>query len=261
MDFKNILFAVDEGVATITFNRPKAMNALNFETFQEFGQAIARCKEDESIGAVILTGAGDKAFIAGADIAEINRIKSVKDAMLFIETGHDILRTMELMAKPVIAAVNGLALGGGTETAVACDMRFASENAKFGTPEINLGVIPGWGGTQRVARLVGVGLAKEFVMSGEFITAQRAYEISLVNRVFAPQDLMEETRKYAKKLARKPPFAMKMAKYAINFGYDLPMDNARSIEIQCVCQCFNTEDAKEGVSAFMEKRKPKFTGK
>lgn len=261
MDFKNILFEVDEGVATITFNRPKAMNALNSETFQEFGRAITRCKEDDDIGAVVLTGAGDKAFIAGADLAEVARINSVMDAMLFIETGHDVLRAMELMAKPVIAAVNGLALGGGTETAVACDMRFASENAMFGTPEINLGIIPGWGGTQRVARLVGVGLAKEIVMSGEFITARRAYEIGLINRVFAPQDLMAETRKYAKKLARKPPFAMKMAKYAINFGYDLPLDNARSIEIQCVCQCFNTEDAKEGVSAFMEKRTPKFTGK
>lgn len=261
MDFKNILFEVDEGVATITFNRPKVLNALNSETFLEFGQTIDRCKEDESIRVIILTGAGDKSFIAGADIGEVKKIQSVVDGMLFIERGHNVLRAMELMGKPVIAAVNGLALGGGVETAAACDLRFASENAMFGVPEINLGLIPGWGGTQRIARLVGVGRGKELVMSGDPITAQRAYEIGLVNRVFAPRNLMEETRKYAKKLASKPSFAMKMAKYAINFGYDLPLDNAKSLEVQCVCQCLSTEDMKEGISAFFEKRKPKFTGK
>ena len=261
MEFKNLLFEADDGVVTITFNRPKAFNAMNSETFQELSEAIEHCKNEESIKAVVLTGAGDKAFVAGADITEINTIKYVKDVMSFLELGHDTIRTMELMGKPVIAAVNGLALGGGTEIAAACDMRFASENAMFGTPEINLGLIPGWGGTQRVARLIGVGRAKEFVMSGDPITAQRAYEIGLANKIFKPEELLPETKKYAKMLAGKPSFAMKMAKYSINFGYDLALDNARNLEIQCACQCFSTEDLKEGVSAFVEKRRPVFKGR
>jgi len=261
MDFKNLLFEIQDGVAIVVFNRPKAMNALNTETFQELGRIIDHIKENDEISAVLFTGAGDKAFVAGADLAEINKKKCITDVMEFIELGHDTFRAIELMRKPVIAAVNGLALGGGTELAVSCDMRFASENAMFGTPEINLGLIPGWGGTQRVARLVGVGLAKEIVMSGEPITAKRAYEIGLVNRVLSPEELLPKTKEYAKKLGAKPGFAMKMAKYAINFGYDLPLDNARRLEIQCACQCFGTEDLKEGVSAFLEKRKPAFKGR
>lgn len=261
MDFKNLLFDVKDSLGTIAFNRPKALNALNTETFRELAEAINYCRENESVRVVVLTGTGDKAFVAGADITEVNKIQSVRDAMLFIELGHNTIRAMELLDKPVIAAVNGLALGGGTEIAAACDMRFASENAIFGTPEINLGLIPGWGGTQRVARLVGMGLAKELVMSGESITAQRAYEIGLVNKIFSPEDLLVETRKYAKKIASKPGFALKMAKCAINFGYDLALDNARNLEIQCACQCFSTEDLKEGVAAFLEKRKPKFEGR
>jgi len=261
MEFENLLFDVDNGVATITFNRPKALNALNSETFRELSRAINYCKENESVKAVVLTGAGDRAFVVGADITEISKMQSVIDVMLFVELGHNTIRAMELMEKPVIAAVNGLALGGGIEIAAACDIRFASEKAFFGTPEINLGTIPGWGGTQRVARLVGIGLAKELVMSGDPITAQRAYEIGLVNKIFKPQELMVETKKYAKMLGSKPPFAIKMAKFAINFGYDLALDNARSLEIQCTCQCFSTEDMKEGVKAFLEKRKPKFKGR
>jgi enoyl-CoA hydratase len=261
MDLNSLLFQVEDGVATVTFNRPKAMNALNSQTFFELVQVIDRVKKDDAIKALVLTGSGDKAFVAGADLAEINKKKCITDVMEFIELGHDTFRAVELMRKPVIAAVNGLALGGGTELAVSCDMRFASENAMFGTPEINLGLIPGWGGTQRVARLVGVGLAKEIVMSGEPITAKRAYEIGLVNRVLSPEELLPKTKEYAKKLGAKPGFAMKMAKYAINFGYDLPLDNARRLEIQCACQCFNTEDLKEGVSAFLEKRKPEFKGR
>jgi len=260
-NFNNLLLDVDDGAATITFNRPKALNAMNAAMFRELGQAIDHCKEDDGIKAVVLTGAGDKAFVAGADITEINEMDSIRDAMTFIELGNNTLRAMELMEKPVIAAVNGLALGGGTEIALACDIRFASENAMFGVPEINLGLIPGWGGTQRVARLVGMGSAKELVLSGEPITAKRAYEIGLINKVFVPQDLLPETKKYAKMLASKPPFAMKMAKYAINFGYDLALDNARNLEIQCACQCFSTEDLKEGVTAFLEKRKPNFKGR
>ena len=200
------------------------------------------------------------AFIVGADITEIKKRDSVEDVMIFVELGHNTLRAMELMEKPVIAAVNGLALGGGLEVAVACDMRFASERAMFGTPEINLGLIPGWGATQRVSRLAGVGFAKELVMSGEPVTAKRAYEVGLVNKMFTPEDLLVETKKYAKILGSKPAFALKMAKCAINFGYDLDLDSAIKLETQCACQCSSTEDSKEGVAAFLEKRKPIFKG-
>jgi len=260
LEYKNILLEVENQVATITFNRPKVLNAVNRETILELNNTMNRCKEDENIRAVILTGTGDRAFIAGADIAEF-KDKSPQEIMKFMELGHDTLRFIETMGKPVIAAVNGFALGGGTEIAMACDVRFASAKARFGQPEILLGLIPGWGGTQRLARLIGMGRAKELIMSGEQITAQRAYEIGLVNRVYPGEQLMDETKKFAQKLVGMPSFAIKMAKYAINYGYDLALDNARNLEIQCVSQCFSTQDIKEGLMAFLEKRKPNFIGR
>jgi enoyl-CoA hydratase len=178
-----------------------------------------------------------------------------------MELGHRTLRLIETMPKPSIAAVNGFALGGGTEIALACDIRFASEKAVFGQPEILIGLIPGWGGTQRLPRLVGMGIAKEIILGGGQINAQRAYEIGLVNKVFAPDNLLEETRKFARKLTRLPSFALKMAKDAINYGFDLSLDNANKLEVSCVAQCFSTQDQKEGMKAFLEKRKPTFTGK
>ena len=171
------------------------------------------------------------------------------------------MRLIETMPKPAIAAVNGFALGGGTEIALACDIRFASEKAVFGQPEILIGVIPGWGGTQRLPRLIGMGLAKEIILSGTQINAQRAYEIGLVNKVFPPEKLMEEARKFAAKLAALPSFALKMAKNAINYGFDMSLDNASALEIGAIAQCFATEDQKEGMSAFLEKRKPNFKGR
>jgi len=260
MEYRNILFEVENNVAVITLDRPKVLNAINLETMLEFNNAINKCKDDESIKVVILTGAGDKAFVVGADVTEF-KDKSPAEVMKFTELGHDTLRLMETMGKPVIAAVNGFALGGGTEISMACDIRFASDKARFGQPEILLGFIPGWGGTQRLARLVGIGRAKELIMSGEQITAQRAYEIGLVNKVFPAERLMEEAKKFAQKLVGMPPFAIKMAKHAINYGYDLSLDNAINLEIQCNAQCFSTQDLKEGVAAFLEKRKPNFTGK
>jgi len=260
MEYKNILFAVEGNIATITFNRPKVLNAMNLEAVQELNKAIHKCKEDENIKAVILTGAGDRAFVAGADVAYLKG-KSPQEIMKFTELAQDTLRFMETMGKPVIAAVNGFALGGGTEISMACDIRFASDKARFGQPEILLGFIPGWGGTQRLARLIGMGRAKELVLSGEQITAQRAYEIGLVNRIFPAEQLMEETKKFAQKLAGMPPFAIKMAKHAISYGYDLSLDNALNLEIQCNAQCFSTQDLKEGVAAFLEKRKPNFIGR
>ncbi|MCX7816674.1 MAG: enoyl-CoA hydratase-related protein [Syntrophales bacterium] len=259
MEFKNLLFEVEEGVATITINRPKALNALNSEVMGELNTAITNCIKDDAIKVVIITGAGEKSFVAGADIAQMVDMKP-QEAMKFMEFGIETFRLIETMPKPVIAAVNGFALGGGTELAMACDIRFASENARFGQPEILIGLIPGWGGTQRLARLVGMGRAKELIMGGEQITAQRAYEIGLVNRVFPLEQLMPETKKYAARLATLPGFALKMAKHAINFGYDLALDNAMRLETQCCAQCFSTEDQKEGMKAFLEKRKPVFKG-
>jgi len=260
MEYKNILFSVEDGIATIAFNRPKAMNAMNGETMEELYDAASVCKKDSAVKALILTGAGEKAFVAGADIAQMQNMKPA-DILSFMELGHETMRLIETMPKPSIAAVNGYALGGGTEITMACDMRFASEKAVFGQPEILLGIIPGWGGTQRLARLVGMGRAKELILSGEQINAQRAFDIGLVNRVYPPEALMDETRKFARKLAALSGFATKMAKHAINYGYDISIDSANRLEMQCIAQCFSTDDQKEGMSAFLEKRKPAFTGR
>ncbi len=259
MDYKNILFTVEDGVALLTFNRPKALNAMNSETMTELMQAATVCKNDDNIKVLVLTGAGDKSFVAGADISEMQNLRP-KEALAFMELGHETLRLIETMPKPSIAAVNGFALGGGTEISMSCDMRFASETARFGQPEILIGLIPGWGGTQRLARLVGFGRAKELIMGGDQINAQRAYEIGLVNRLYPADQLMAETKKFAAKMARLPGFALKMAKHAINYGYDLSLDNANRLETECCAQCFSTDDQKEGMTAFLEKRKPNFKG-
>ena len=260
MEYKNIMFGVEDSVAVVTLNRPEVLNALNEETMKELGSAMSECKQDGTVRVVILTGVGDKAFIAGADINEFVG-KSPAMIMDFAELGHNVVRIMETMGKPIVAAVNGYALGGGLEISMACDMRFASDKARFGQPEILLGLIPGMGGTQRLSRLVGIGLARELIMSGEQVTAQRAYEIGLVNRVFPAEQLMEGTKKFAQRLAGLPPFALRMAKYAINYGYDLALENANSLELQCFSQCWSPEDLKEGVGAFLAKRTPSFTGK
>lgn len=260
MDYKNILFNVEEEIATITFNRPKVLNAMNFEVMTELLDAATVCENDDQIKSVILTGAGDKAFVAGADISQMQD-SSTLEIQKMMELGHRTLRLIETMAKPSIAAVNGFALGGGTEISLACDVRFASEKAVFGQPEILIGIIPGWGGTQRLPRLVGMGIAKELILGGGQINAQRAYEIGLVNKVCPPENLLEEARKFASKLAKLPPFALKMAKNAMNYGYDLSLDNANKLEISCIAQCFSTQDQKEGMKAFLEKRKPTFKGK
>jgi enoyl-CoA hydratase len=226
----------------------------------ELLDAATVCEKDDNIKALILTGAGDKAFVAGADISQMQNSTTVEIHQI-MELGHRTLRLIETMPKPSLAAVNGFALGGGTEISLACDFRFASEKAVFGQPEILIGIIPGWGGTQRLPRLVGMGIAKEMILGGGQITAQRAYEIGLVNRVCPPESLIEEARKFALKLAKLPPFALKMAKNAINYGYDLSLDNANKMEIGCISECFSTQDQKEGMKAFLEKRKANFIGK
>jgi enoyl-CoA hydratase len=251
---------VAEGIATITINRPKALNALNSDVMCELMDASIRCKMEEAIKVVIITGAGEKSFVAGADISQMAELRP-QQAMDFMEAGIETFRSFEVLPKPVIAAINGFALGGGVELAMSCDIRLASENARFGQPEILIGLIPGWGGTQRLARLVGMGRAKELIMAGGQIDAKRAYEIGLVNQVYPLDQLMPEARKLAKKMEGLPGFALKMAKHAINFGYDLSLDNAMRLETQCCSQCFSTDDQKEGMKAFLEKRKPAFKGK
>ncbi|MHB8773134.1 MAG: enoyl-CoA hydratase/isomerase family protein [Syntrophales bacterium] len=260
MDYRNILFTVEEGVAMLTFNRPKALNAMNSETIAELSDAVSFCGDEEAVKVLVLTGAGEKAFVAGADISQMRTLRP-QEALAFMEQGQETLRRLETLAKPVIAAVNGYALGGGTEIALASDIRFASEKALFGQPEILIGLIPGWGGTQRLTRIVGMGRAKEMILSGAQIDAKRAFEIGLVNRLFPPEQLLGETVAFARKLAALPGFALKMAKHSINFGADLPLDNACRIEAQCCAQCFSTDDQKEGMGAFLEKRKPLFQGR
>jgi enoyl-CoA hydratase len=259
MEFADLLFGVEGGVATITINRPKALNALNSAVMGEINAAITQCKKDDAVKSVIITGAGEKSFVAGADISQMATLRP-QQAMAFMEFGIETFRMIETLPKPVIAAVNGFALGGGTELAMSCDFRFASENARFGQPEILIGLIPGWGGTQRLARLIGMGRAKELIMGGDQVNAQRAYEIGLVNKVFPLDQLLPEAKKFAAKLAGLPGFALKMAKDAINFGYDLSLDNALRLETECCSQCFSTDDQKEGMKAFLEKRKPAFKG-
>jgi enoyl-CoA hydratase len=260
MEYQNIIYSLEEGIATITFNRPKALNAMNAQTMTELMHAATACKSDPEVKVVILTGSGQKAFVAGADISEMQN-KNPVDALSFMELGHETLRLIETMAKPSIAAINGFALGGGTEISLACDVRFAAENATFGQPEILIGIIPGWGGTQRLPRIIGMGRAKELILGGGQINAQRAYEIGLVNRVLPPDQLLPEAKKFARKLAALPGFALKMAKHSINFGYDLSLDNATRLEAQCVSQCFSTDDQKEGMKAFLEKMKPAYIGR
>lgn len=259
MEYKNLLFEIEDGIAIITFNRPKALNAMNAETLEELLHVVTVCKNDEAVKGVILTGSGEKAFIAGADISAMQDFRP-KEALSFMELGHETLRLIETMPKFSIAAMNGFALGGGLEIAMACDIRFATESSRFGQPEVLIGLIPGWGGTQRLPRLIGMGRAKELIMGGETIDAKRAYEIGLINRILPADQLMVEAKKFAGKLAGMPGFAIKMTKHSINFGYDLALDNALRLEVQCCCQCFSTDDQKEGMKAFLEKRKPTFTG-
>jgi enoyl-CoA hydratase len=257
MEFNNLIVEIEKPIAIVTVSRPKVLNALNLETVGELGVAFSMLEANADVRAIIMTGSGEKAFVAGADITEF-RGKVAPDMLPFAKKGHDVARIMESMGKPIIAAVNGFALGGGCEMAMACDMRFAADTAQFGQPEILLGLIPGMGGTQRLSRLVGLGIARELVYSGERITAQRAYELGLVNRVFPTGQLMEETRKFALKLANMPSHALKMAKLAMNYGYDQSLDNGLMLETQCFAHCWSHPNLEEGVGAFIEKRKANF---
>jgi enoyl-CoA hydratase len=256
MEFKNIILEKEEKVAVITINRPKALNALNSETLKEIDAAIDDVSSDKEILAVILTGAG-KAFVAGADITEMKDLNTIEGRSFGI-LGNKVFRKLETMEKPVIAAVNGFALGGGCEISMACDMRIASAKAKFGQPEVSLGITPGFGGTQRLPRLVGEGMAKELIFSGKIIDAQEALRIGLVNRVVEPEQLMDEVKNLANTIAQQAPVAVKLCKVAIGRGMQSDIDTGLYYESEVFGQCFSTEDQKEGMTAFVEKRDKSF---
>lgn len=260
MEYKTLLCEKKEGIGLITINRPKVLNALNSEVYSELGHLINEFSQDREVKVIIITGSGEKAFAAGADIVEMKE-KSPAEARGWARKNGETLDKIESLDKPVIAAINGFALGGGCELAMACDLRIASENARFGQLEINLGIIPGSGGTQRLSRLIGIAKAKELVFTGEMISAKEALEIGLINKVVSSSSLMEEAKKMAKKMVNKGAIALAQAKSAINRSIDADLATGLAYEIECFAHCFATEDQKEGFSAFLEKRQPKFSGK
>ncbi len=260
MSYKNLLLEKEENIAVLSLNRPEAMNALNAELLKELITVLDEIAEDDEIMALIITGAGNKAFAAGADIKDMQPATAVEGRTLG-QLGQSAFMAIEKLEKPVIAAVNGFALGGGCEIAMASDIRLASEKAKFGQPEVGLGITPGFGGTQRLPRLVGEGIAKEMILTGDMISAEEAYRIGLVNHVYPPDQLMDEAKKLAKKIAANAPVAVKLSKVAINKGMQTDINTAMTIEADLFGMCFSTNDQKAGMTAFLNKEKPKFSGR
>ncbi|MBW1720875.1 MAG: enoyl-CoA hydratase/isomerase family protein [Deltaproteobacteria bacterium] len=259
MAYETIIFEIKGAVAVLKFNRPKALNAINPDVLRETNEALSEVEKNKDIKVLVLTGEGDKSFVAGADIAYMVNLSPL-GALQFSQEGHALLARLENLPIPVIACVNGFALGGGTEIAMACDFIYASENAKFGQPEINLGIMPGFGGTQRLARLVGKGRAKELCMTGAMISAREAWEMGLVNKVFPPDKLWEETMKTAELIASKGKVSLRAVKRCIDRGFDTDLSRGCQMESDSFGLCFASPDAKEGMGAFLEKRKPEFKG-
>lgn len=256
--YSNILYTVNNGIATISINRESQMNALTIDTIQEVGLAIKAANDDNDVFGIILTGVGNKAFIAGADIKEFSDF-TVEEAEDMSAAGHDVFNSAEKSAKPIIAAVNGFALGGGCELAMACHMRIAADNAKFGQPEVNLGVIPGYGGTQRLIRLVGHGKALELLMTGDMIDATEAHRLGLANHVVSQEELIPTCEKILGKIGKKSPLTIDQL-VKLGNAYQNPGKDGFRMEITEFANCFGTADFKEGVDAFMNKRKPSFEG-
>ncbi len=259
MSFETIKYEIEGGIATITINRPEVLNALNLQVLRDIIGAVGEARLAEDVKVVILTGEG-RSFVAGADIAQMKNF-SATEALEFADLGHEVMRQFETLPKPVIAAVNGFALGGGTEIALGCDFIYASSKAKFGQPEVNLGIIPGFGGTQRLARSVGANVARELIFTGSVIDAAQAKRIGLVCEVFEPEALMEKVREKANLLQSVGPLAIAAAKRAMDKGMDMALDAACELEKQTFVALFGTEDQKEGMTAFVEKRKPSFKTK
>jgi enoyl-CoA hydratase len=259
MAFENILVEVQEGIETITFNRPHVLNALNSDLLDEFSECLDAITADESVRVLVLTGKGDKSFVAGADIKELAGCNPLS-GKIFVHKGQEIISKLQHLAIPVIAAVNGFSLGGGSEIALACDFIYAAETASFGLPEIALGIIPGFGGTQRLARLIGINKAKELILTGKMISATEALHMGMVNRIIPPEKLMEEVMKTAKNIAQKGKTALRAAKQAINNGMSVDLVTGLNIEADAFALCMASEDSREGLNAFLEKRKAHFKG-
>ncbi len=259
-EYQNLLVEKNDGIATVTVNRPSSLNALNKVVLLELQQVFEELENDIEVLAVIITGTGSKAFVAGADITELQKLSALeaRDASIL---GQSVFSRIENLSKPVIAAVNGYALGGGCELAMSCDIRIASETAKFGLPELRLGVIPGYAGTQRLPRLIGKGHAKNLILTGDQIDAQEAYRIGLVTKVVAPDALLMSAKEVAAKIASNGRVAVKLAKSAINKGMDVDFESGQAYEAEIFGMCFATEDQCEGMTAFVEKRKANFVGK
>jgi len=257
MDVDTMSYEKEDQIAVITLNKPKRMNVINNKFIKDLGRIFDEIAEDEEIGAVIITGSKE-IFAAGADLKEISDIGTSVDIHSFVRKIQSVFNKIERSEQPVIAAVSGLALGGGCELSLACDIRIAAENAMFGQPEIKIGVIPGAGGTQRLPRLIGLGRGKELLYTGDPIDAQEAYRVGLVNKVVPVESLMDEAKQMASKFIRQPGFALKITKMVVNEGINMDLKSALAHEARCFELLFSTEDQKEGMKAFMEKRKPVF---
>jgi enoyl-CoA hydratase len=260
MSYENVRYEVEGFIAVITIAREKQLNALNRHTLNELAWALREADGDARLRAVIITGAGDKAFVAGADISEMAGLGAI-EARAFAEAGHAVGDAIETMHKPVIAAVNGFALGGGCELALACDFIYASERAKFGQPEVNLGVMCGFGGTQRLPRRVGAARAMELILTGDTIGAEEALRIGLVNKIVPAADLLAETKKCAEKIAQKAPLAIAASRQAVRQAAELTLSSGNRLERELFALLFSTEDQKEGMRAFLAKRPAKFEGR
>jgi enoyl-CoA hydratase len=256
----NVTMTNEDGLALITVNRPQALNALNCDTLEELRAAVLAADKDPAVRVIIITGAGAKAFVAGADIAQMRGLSPLEGRDMTI-LGQEVFAAIENLAKPVIAAINGFALGGGCELAMACDIRVAAATAKFGQPEVNLGIIPGFGGTQRLSRLIGKGRAKYCIFTGRMMSAQEAYQLGLADKVVEPDELLPVCREIAATIMSKAPVAVMMAKKAINHGLDMDLGSAVAYEAEAYTTCFATADRVEGMTAFLEKRPAAFAGK
>jgi enoyl-CoA hydratase len=260
MAYENILFEKRDGIAYITFNRPKVLNALNRKTIEELQDALLDARKDDAVRVLILTGAGEKAFVAGADIGEL-AVQTPVNGKEFSLFGQSVLHLLETMGKPSICAINGFALGGGCEMALACTIRIASKTAKLGQPEVKLGILPGYGGSQRLARLCGKGVAHELCLTGEMITAEEALRIGLVNHIYEPAELIPAAEAMAKKIIANGPLAVKFTMEAIERGMEMPQEEGLFLEATLFAVACATEDMREGTKAFLEKRPAQFKGK
>ena len=260
MSYQTLLLDIKDNIAVVTLNRPDKLNALNTQTINDLNSVFDELKENEGVYVIVLTGSGEKAFVAGADIKELNKLDIIS-AKEFAEKGQQVFNKIEKFDKPIIAAVNGFALGGGCELALACHIRLASDNAKFGQPEVNLGIIPGYGGSQRLARLINTGRAMEYILTADMISADEAYRIGLVNKVYTQNELLDKAIEMAKKITVKGQQAIRLAVKAVKAVDQMSLNEGQNLEASLFALCCGTEDFKEGTSAFLEKRKPEFKNK